>query len=57
VIFLATVESILRKPAQAELTAQSEARAGHSVPRVNRAVSYVTVLDHLVQVLGVKVKT
>jgi len=51
VIFLATLESILSKPAQAELTAQSEARACHSVPRVNRAVSYVTMLDHIVQLL------
>jgi hypothetical protein len=52
VIFLATLESILSKPAQAELTAQGEARACRYAPRVNRAVSYVTVLEHIVQLLG-----
>lgn len=52
VIFLATLESMLSKPAQAELTAQGEARACRYMPRVNRAVSYVTVLEHIVQLLG-----
>jgi hypothetical protein len=52
VIFLATVESILSKPAQATLTAQGEARECRYAPQVNRAVSYVTVLDHIVQLLG-----
>jgi Transposase DDE domain len=52
VIFLATLESMLSKPAQAELTAQGEARACRYTPRVNRAVSYVTVLEHIVQLLG-----
>ena len=52
VIFLATLESILSKPAQAELSAQGEARACRTPPQVNRAVSYVTVLDHIVQLLG-----
>ena len=52
VIFLATLESILSKPVQAELTAQGEARTCDYAPRVNRAVSYVTVLDHIVQLLG-----
>jgi Transposase DDE domain len=52
VIFLATLESILSKPAQAELTAQGQARACRYVPQVNRAVSYVTVLDHVVQLLS-----
>jgi hypothetical protein len=52
VIFLATLESILSKPAQTELTAQGASRAAHTVPQVNRAVSYVTVLDHIVQLLG-----
>ena len=51
-IFLATVESMLSKPAQAELTAQGEARACRTAPQVNRAVSYVTVLEHIVQLLG-----
>jgi Transposase DDE domain len=52
VIFLATLESILSKPAQAELTAQGEARACRTAPQVNRAVSYVTVLEHIVLLLG-----
>jgi hypothetical protein len=52
VIFLATLESILSKPAQAALTAQGEAREGRSVPQVNRAVSYVTVLEHVVPLLA-----
>jgi len=51
-IFLATLESILSKPAQAELTAQGQARACRYAPQVNRAVSYVTVLDHVVQLLS-----
>lgn len=51
VVFLATLESILRKPVQAELTAQGVARECRYVPQVNRAVSYVTVLEHIVQLL------
>jgi Transposase DDE domain len=52
VIFLATLESILSKPAQAALTAQGEARQCCYAPRVNRAVSYVTVLEHIVHLLA-----
>lgn len=52
VIFLATLESILSKPAQAALTAQGAARECCYAPQVNRAVSYVTVLEHVVQLLG-----
>jgi hypothetical protein len=52
VIFLATLESILSKPAQAALTTQAEARQCQYAPQVNRAVSYVTVLDHVVQLLS-----
>jgi hypothetical protein len=52
VIFLATLESILSKPAQAVLTAQGVARECRYAPQVNRAVSYVTVLEHIVQLLG-----
>jgi hypothetical protein len=51
-VFLATLESILSKPAQAALTAQGETRECRYAPQVNRAVSYVTVLDHIVQLLG-----
>jgi hypothetical protein len=52
VVFLATLESILSKPAQAELTAQGEACECRAPLQVNRAVSYVTMLDHLVPLLG-----
>jgi hypothetical protein len=52
VVFLATLESILSKPAQAVLTAQGERRECRSAPRVNRAVSYVTVLEHIVSLLA-----
>lgn len=51
VIFLATLESILSKPAQAHLTAQGHARGCANPPKVNRAVSYVAVLDHVVELL------
>ena len=49
---MATLESILSKPAQAVLTAQGEARECRYAPQVNRAVSYVTVLEHIVELLG-----
>jgi hypothetical protein len=52
VVFLATLESILSKPAQATLTAQGEERQCQYAPQVNRAVSYVTVLEHIVQLLA-----
>lgn len=52
VIFLATLESILSKPAQAALAAQAEVRECRYTPQVNRAVSYVTVLEHVVQLLS-----
>lgn len=51
VIFLATLERMLSKPAQAELTAQGTTRACRTAPQVNRAVSDVPVLDHIVQLL------
>ena len=52
VVFLATLESILSKPAQAALTTQGEVRECRYAPQVNRAVSYVTVLEHIVQLLS-----
>jgi hypothetical protein len=52
VIFLATLESILSKPAQAVLTAQGADRGCVHAPQVNRAGSYVTVLEHIVTLLG-----
>ena len=51
-VFLTTLANILSKPAQAVLTAQGEARECRYAPRVNRAVSYVTVLEHIVQLLS-----
>jgi len=51
VIFLATLESILSKPAQAHLTAQGQARGCAHPLKVNRAVSYVAVLEHVVELL------
>jgi hypothetical protein len=51
VIFLATMESILSKPAQAQLTAQGQARGCARPLKVNRAVSYVAVLAHVVELL------
>ena len=47
-IFWATLESLLSKPAQAHLTARSQARCSNP-PQVNRAVSYVAVVDHVVE--------
>lgn len=52
VVFLATVESILSKPAQAVLTTQGAVRECRYAPQVNRAVSYVAVLEHIVQLLS-----
>ena len=51
-VFLATLESILSKPAPAVLTTQGEGRECRHAPQVNRAVSYVTVLEHVVQLLA-----
>jgi hypothetical protein len=52
VVFLATLESILSKPAQAVLSAHGESRLCRYAPQVNRAVSYVTVLEHVVPLLS-----
>ena len=52
VVFLATLESILSKPAQAQLTARGQAREWINPVKVNRAVSYLAVLDHMVVLLG-----
>lgn len=51
VIFLATLESVLSKPAQAELTEKSQQRGCRNQPKVNRAVSYVAVVDQVVELL------
>jgi hypothetical protein len=52
VVFLATLESLLSKPAQAQLTAQGQERGCLNPPKVNRAVSYVAVMEHVVGLLG-----
>ena len=52
VVFLATLESILRKPAQAQLTAQGQERGWSNPVKVKRAVSYLAVLEHVVELLG-----
>ena len=52
VVFLATLESILSKPAQAQLTERGQERECSNPVKVNRAVSYLAVLDHVVALLG-----
>jgi hypothetical protein len=52
VVFLATLESILSKPAQAQLMARGQEREWANPVKVNRAVSYIAVLDHVVELLG-----
>jgi hypothetical protein len=52
VVFLATLESILSKPAQAQLTARREEREWVNPVKVNRAVSYSTLIDHVVELLA-----
>ena len=49
---LATWASRLRKPAPAQLTAQGQARGCANPLKVNRAVSYVAVLEHVVELLA-----
>ncbi len=48
-VFLATLESILSKPAQAQLTERGQERECRNPVKVNRAVSYGAVLDHVVE--------
>ena len=52
VLFLATLESTLAHSAQAALTARAASRSPRVMPRVNRAVSYVSLLDHTVALLA-----
>lgn len=52
VIFLATLESTLAKSAQAALTARANTRPAKAQPQINRAVSYVSLLDHTVALLA-----
>jgi hypothetical protein len=52
VIFLATLESTLAQSAQAALTARAQTRPTKAQPQINRAVSYVSLLDHTVALLA-----
>jgi hypothetical protein len=51
-IFLATLESILAKAHQTELTMKDLKRRTKTLPQVNRAVSYVVVLERAPQLLA-----
>jgi len=50
-LFLSSLESILTQPARAELAATAQARQTRTVPQVNRAVSYVALVERVVQLL------
>ena len=52
VLFLATLESTLAQSAQTTLTARPASGTARVPPRVNRAVSYVSLLDHTVALLA-----
>lgn len=52
VIFLATLESILAKGPQSELAEQDRRRRNKTRAMVNRSVSYVSLIDHAVQLLA-----
>ena len=52
VIFLATLESTLCQSAQIALTARAQARPAKAQPQINRAVSYVSLLDQTVALLA-----
>ena len=52
VIFLATLESVLTKAPQSELAEQDRRRQNKTKAQVNRAVSYVALVDHAIQLLA-----
>lgn len=52
VIFLATLESILAKAPQSELAERDRRRWNNTQAQVNRAVSYVSLVDRAVQLLA-----
>ncbi len=52
VIFLATLESTLAQSAQSALTQRAQARPAKAQPQINRAVSYVSLLDQTVALLA-----
>jgi hypothetical protein len=51
VMFLATLEGVLSKRAEAELVAESAAAGCKYEPQVNHAVSYLALVDHTVALL------
>jgi Transposase DDE domain len=51
VIFLATLEAILIKPAQDKLTMCNQEHGWRNQQKINRAISYVTLVDHVVNLL------
>lgn len=52
VLFLATLESTLAQSAQSSLSSRAHARRSQAQPQLNRAVSYVSLLDHTVALLA-----
>jgi len=52
VIFLATLESLLAKGPQSELAERDRRRHNNTQAQVNRAVSYVSLVDRAVQLLA-----
>jgi hypothetical protein len=52
ILFLATLESTLAQSAQTALTARAQTRPANAQPQINRAVSYVSLLDHTVELLA-----
>jgi hypothetical protein len=51
ILFLATLEAILTKSAQAELTQKSQENNCQTIAQVNRATSYTSLLDYTVELL------
>jgi Transposase DDE domain len=51
VIFLATLEGVLSRGAEAELVTEAAERATKYVPQVNHAVSYLALVDYTVALL------
>ena len=52
VLFLATLESVLTKAPQSALAEQDRRRQNKTKAQVNRAVSYVALVDHAIQLLA-----
>jgi len=51
VLFLASLESVLSKPDEAALTQQAQERKTRTLPKVNHAVSYLALVEKVVQLL------